>query len=239
MNMELYPAIDLYEGKVIRLTNGVFGDSRVYHDNPLEVARSFIDAGCRWIHLIDLEGAKTGHPVHLRVLEKIANLGCSVQYGGGLRTELNLADAINTGATRVYSGSLIARGDTAGIFGKFGTSVVPSVDIKKGKVAISGWTETTVIEPADMLNSLHATGYKNFLVTSVSRDGTGTGPDLPLYQDLLNRCPDARIIAAGGVTTMEDISKLAKMGLSGAILGTCLYEGTVNLAEALQEVAEC
>lgn len=236
--IEIYPAIDLYDRKVVRLTGGDFEKIKEYGDDPVETALSFAEAGARWIHLIDLEGAEKGSPVHLKELEKVAaSTGLPVQYGGGLRTEEDVALALSSGAKRVYLGSLLFKGSPKNLWKRFGNSIVPSVDVKNGTVALSGWTEVTQLPPEEAITELLRIGYSTFLVTSVSRDGTAAGPDLKLYEKL--RKTDGRILAAGGIRDKKDLSDLAKIGVSGAVLGKSIYEGTVDLREAVEEFGIC
>ncbi|MDD4837145.1 MAG: 1-(5-phosphoribosyl)-5-[(5-phosphoribosylamino)methylideneamino] imidazole-4-carboxamide isomerase [Dethiosulfovibrio sp.] len=231
--LELYPAIDLYGGKVVRLENGRFDRMKTYGEYPVETALELARSGCRWLHLIDLEGAEKGRPVHLATLKDIkAATGASIQYGGGLRTERQVEEALNGGANRVYLGSLIFKGDPKALWSRFGPKVVPSVDVKGGSVAISGWTETTSLSPDEAIGRLMDLGYRTFLVTSIGRDGTASGPELALYDGLAHRKAD--LIAAGGIRNLEDIKNLDNSGVSGSVLGTCLYERTLNLKEALE-----
>lgn len=231
--MELYPAIDLYGGKVVRLENGLFDKIKTYREDPTDTAMEFIRAGTRWIHLIDLEGAQKGHPVHLSTLREIkSTTGATIQYGGGLRTVEDVEEALSQGADRVYLGSLMFKGDPQKLWERFGDRIVPSVDVKGGSVAISGWTETTSLSPEEGIRQLMDVGYKTFLVTSVGRDGTGTGPDVSLYEKLAPL--GGELIAAGGIRNLEDIGNMVKSGVSGTVLGTCLYRGTLDLKEALE-----
>lgn len=236
--MEIYPAIDLYGGKVVRLTEGRFDSSRTYGEDPLSTAMSFLEAGAGWIHIIDLEGAEKGKPIHLKLLRSIAKgTGLPIQYGGGLRNEGHLEAAMDNGAKRLYLGSLIFRGDPWKLWNKFGTALVPSIDVKEGYPSISGWREKISLSPREAMLKLGSIGYPSFLVTSVSRDGTAMGPDLDLYRALGDLPFD--VIAAGGIKTIADIATLRNEGLSGAVLGTSLYEKTLDLSEAIKEASSC
>jgi phosphoribosylformimino-5-aminoimidazole carboxamide ribotide isomerase len=239
MDMIILPAIDLYGGKVVRLKKGDFADKTDYGRDPLEMARDFADAGCRHLHVVDLEGAESGSPKHLGQLSKLRELGLDIEYGGGLRTIDAISDALEAGASSVMVGSLISRGEksyetAAELFARFGNAITPSIDVRGGRVEVSGWKERTGETPSSCLERLCVTGYRTFLVTSIERDGMLTGPDLALYGELERLAGnDADIIAAGGVTTLEDIKGLRDAGLYGAVVGKAIYETGFDLAEAV------
>ena len=234
--MILFPAIDLYAGKVVRLTQGAFDEKTVYGDDPYETAKAFAEAGSSHLHIVDLEGAEAGYPKHLDVLSKIGHLGLKIQYGGGLRSKNAIHDAIRAGAHRLMIGSLLFRtkGMACELHEEFGEAIIPSIDVKGGKVAISGWMQRTDTDPAVCLEFLTGIGYRTFLVTSVERDGMMQGPDMALYRDLLPL--GASISAAGGVSSLDDIRSLAGEGLYGAVIDKALYERRIDLAEALAMV---
>ena len=231
--MILFPAIDLFGGKVIRLTQGDFSRRSDYDVKPLEAALKYLKAGCDHIHIVDLEGAKAGHPCNLDALADIAALGMFVQYGGGLRSKECIHEALSAGADRVMVGSLLFTDSNAPgqLFSEFGTAVMPSVDVKDGKVVYNGWLNGTDTVPADAIKKLHSIGYNVFLVTDTERDGSMTGTRTDLYMPLIGDGYD--IVAAGGITTAKDISELAKAGVSAAVVGKSLYEGGITLSEAL------
>ncbi len=239
--MEIFPAMDLFEGDIVRLREGRFEERTVFGSNIAGTARSFREQGAEWIHVIDLEGAKKGFPCHLPAIGTLLDAGLRVQYGGGLRTEEHLEAAFSAGAERVYSGSLFAS-DPAGsetLFRRFGARVIPAVDIRNGCVAVSGWQKTAALSPERLVERTAASGFTLFLVTAVHRDGTGAGPDLEMYRRLRGIFPDISLIAAGGISSLEDIRSLAREGMAGAVLGRALYTGTVKLGDALKEVSEC
>lgn len=234
--MILLPAIDLFGGKVVRLTQGDFDTRRDYGVDAVDTAKSFLDAGCGYIHIVDLEGAKLGHPCHLSLLEEIAKLGMYVEYGGGLRSEQAIGDAVSAGAGRVMTGSLLFTDDEAParIFDRFGTAVMPSVDVKNGKVVHSGWLKGTDTSPAEEISRLTDCGYNVFLVTDTERDGRMAGARRELYEPLVGN--GYEIVAAGGITSVRDLKMLAETGVSGAVMGKSLYEGGITLKEALDAV---
>ncbi|ADE56814.1 MULTISPECIES: HisA/HisF-related TIM barrel protein [Aminobacterium] len=239
--MILYPAIDLYKGKIVRLKQGDFNQRTDYALAPITAAKAFLRAGSSWVHIIDLEGAQAGHPAHLQVIEPLKNLGLMVQYGGGLRSLQNVEEGFRAGANRLYVGSLLAenREIAPELFSLWGDRIIPAVDIKDGKVAVKGWTCTSSSSPLAYLSFLYSAGYRTVLVTSVNRDGTGLGPDLSLYSKLSLEFPGFSIIAAGGISSIKELEDLRALNIAGAVLGKVLYEKDFNLCEALKRVMSC
>lgn len=232
--MILFPAIDLYNGSVVRLTKGDFAKRSDYDVTPIETAKSYLDAGCTHIHIVDLEGAKAGRPCHLNILEEIAELGMFVQYGGGLRSEDNIRDAVAAGANRVMIGSLLFKNPDMPylISSEFGPAVMPAIDIRAGKIVHSGWLEETDMTPKEAIKKLSETGFSIFLVTDTERDGLMSGIKKELYTPLVKDSYD--IIAAGGITAASDIASLGEIGVSGVVIGKSLYERGITLADALK-----
>lgn len=235
--MIFFPAIDLFGENVIRLTKGDFSKKKDYGLSPFETAKSFLDSGCTHIHIVDLDGAKTGKPCHLDILEKIASLGMFVQYGGGLRSEENIRDALSAGADRVMVGSMLFKNKDmpCHIASTFGPAVMPAIDVRAGKVVHSGWLSETTITPREALARLRETGFSIFLVTNTDLDGMMSGTDPEFYRELMDGKND--IVAAGGITTAEDIISLKAVGAAGAIVGKSLYEGGITIADALRAVS--
>ena len=231
--MILFPAIDLFGGKVVRLTEGDFNRKADYDVTPAEAAKAFLEAGCKYIHIVDLEGAKTGQPCHLSVMEEIAKLGMFVQYGGGLRSQDAVRSAVNAGADRVMIGSLLFKNPEMPrlIVSEFGAKAMPSIDVKKGKVVHSGWLEGTDKTALEAVTEFSALGFKSFLVTDTERDGMMSGTRTEIYKPLVG--DGYEIVAAGGITTAKDIAALAAAGVSAAVVGKSLYEGGITLQEAL------
>ncbi|MDR3321258.1 MAG: 1-(5-phosphoribosyl)-5-[(5-phosphoribosylamino)methylideneamino] imidazole-4-carboxamide isomerase [Synergistaceae bacterium] len=232
--MIVLPAIDLYGGKIVRLSRGDFSQKTEYGCDPREAALRYAGSGCRHLHIVDLEGAKCGSPKHLAALESMAGLGLEIEYGGGLRDREAIRSALSAGASLAMVGSLLfKRDESAGeIFEEFGGAVLPAIDVREGKVAVSGWTEKTEASPESCLARLSFIGYARFLVSSVEMDGMMAGPDLELCGKLIR--DGVEIIAAGGVTTIEDIKKLKAVGVFGAVVGKALYESDFDLAPALR-----
>lgn len=239
--MDIYPAMDLLGGAIVRLREGRFGEKTVYGNDFTGTAKSFADAGSEWIHVIDLEGAKTGTPCHLHIIEKLRSEGLKVQYGGGLRTEENIASALDAGAERVYAGSLPAKSpeNLEELFHRFGDRLIPAIDIRSGKTAVSGWQKDGSLSPEMLLEKCKRAGFRLFLVTAVNRDGTASGPDRKMYRELRGIFPEVSLIAAGGISSLDDIRCLKADGLEGAVLGKSLYEGTIDLKEAIREASSC
>lgn len=236
--MIILPAVDLYGGRVVRLTQGDYARKRDYSLSPLDAAKGFRDAGCPYIHVVDLEGAKAGVPKHLKELEEIASLGLFVEYGGGLRSAEAVANAISSGAGRVMAGSLIFK-DMAGapeLASRFGKKIMAAVDLRNGKVVHSGWLKSTDLTAYDAIQKLSAMGFVSFLVTQTERDGTMSGTDASVYKPLV--ASSRFLAAAGGVTNVRDIRALAEVGVSAAVIGKSLYEGGITLAEALAACAD-
>lgn len=236
--MIILPAIDLYGGKVVRLTKGSFDERTEYGDDPFDVAQKIFDAGSRYLHIVDLEAAEVGYPKHFHILSKIANrLDMKVHFGGGLRTSRAITDAKHAGVYRAMVGSILFKKPESPrvLFDEFGELLIPSVDVKGGHVAVSGWKKETDAKPASFIADLFDIGFSTFLVTSVERDGMLAGPDLDLYH--LLPCSEVHIIAAGGVTTVDDVMALKHCGVSSAVVGKALYEGKFDLKAAIEAVA--
>lgn len=237
--MIILPAIDLYDGKVVGLRRGDFAAKTEYSDDPLEIAKNFLDMGSRYLHIVDLQGAECGYPKHLDILSRIVrHLDMKVQYGGGLRTKAAIEDAVRAGANRLMIGSIIFKNENiAGeLFEQFGEILTPSVDVKGAKVVISGWQEETHTNPGVCVEYLFDIGYRAFLVTAVDRDGTLGGPDLDLYRGIVRQ--DAYIIASGGIRTAQDVKNLADVGVNAAVVGKAMYEGEFDFKSALALISD-
>jgi phosphoribosylformimino-5-aminoimidazole carboxamide ribotide isomerase len=234
--MILYPAIDILDGTAVRLVQGRFEDATRYADDPLEAARAWVDAGARYLHVVDLEGARSGEPRALEHLRRIvAGTGVPVQYGGGLRTLEAVREALRAGAERVVLGTAALRDVDFldGCLTAFGSRVVVSVDARDGRVATSGWTETSDFPADEAIRRLGARGVRSFVYTSVNRDGGLGGPDL----EDVSRIADAvrgRFLYSGGIGGIEHLRalhELRRVNLAGVIAGKALYEGRFTIAE--------
>ena len=235
--MILYPAIDISEGEAVRLAQGDFAERTVYRDSPLEAARAWVEQGARWLHVVDLDGARSGTPQSLGHLEQITReLDVPVQYGGGLRSLPDVRDAIRAGARRVILGTA-AYTDVDfldDVVSAHPERVVVSVDARGGHVTTAGWTETTQMPADDVIRRLGARGVKQFVYSNVDRDGMMAGVDL----DEVRRIADVvrgRFLYSGGVSTLADLEGLValrQVNLAGVIVGKALYEGAFAISEA-------
>ena len=240
--MILYPAIDISEGKAVRLRQGSFDDVTVYEDDPLEAARSWMDAGARFLHVIDLDGARTGSPKSLSHLEQIAHeLHVPVQYGGGLRSLPAVRDALRAGAERVILGTA-AYTDIDfldDVLGAYRERVIVSVDTRGGNVSTSGWQETTQMPADAVIERLQNRGVRSFVYTNVDRDGMLEGPDLDEVRRIAS-VVRGRFLYSGGIGQLDDLIALAalrQVNLGGVIVGKALYEGRFTIAEAQQALS--
>jgi len=232
----LYPAIDVMDGKAVRLVQGRFEDSTTYHDDPLDAAQSWVDAGARYLHVVDLDGARVGEPRSIEHLRRIAQgTGVPVQYGGGLRTVDAVRDALRAGAERAIVGTAAFRDVDFldEIVRQFGPRIVVSVDVRDGFISTAGWTETTKLPAIDAIGRLHDRGVASFVYTNVDKDGGLQGPDL----DEVGRVAEAvrgRFLYSGGIGGREDLASLAglrQVNLAGVIVGKALYEKRFTIAE--------
>jgi phosphoribosylformimino-5-aminoimidazole carboxamide ribotide isomerase len=238
----LYPAIDISDGKAVRLVQGDFNEKTVYEDSPLEAARAWVDAGARFLHVVDLDGARTGSPKSLHHLEQIAHeLHVPVQYGGGLRSLPAVRDALRAGAERVILGTA-AYTDIDfldDVLGAFRERVIVSVDTRGGNVSTSGWQETTQMPAEAVIERLQNRGVRSFVYTNVDRDGMLEGPDLAEVKRIA-AVVRGRFIYSGGIGKIEDLVGLAalrQVNLGGVIVGKALYEGRFTIAEAQQALS--
>ena len=234
--MILYPAIDIMGGRAVRLVEGRFEDATTYHDDPLEAAQSWVDAGARYLHVVDLDGARDGEPRSLEHLRRIvAGTGVPVQYGGGLRSVGAVRDALRAGAERAIVGTAAFRDIDFldEIVAAFGPRIVVSVDVRGGFIATAGWTQTTEMPAADAIHLLHDRGVASFVYTNVDRDGKLEGPDLDEVAGIAEAVR-GRFLYSGGVGRREDLEGLARLrqvNLSGVIVGKALYEKRFTIAE--------
>ncbi|MEM6524299.1 MAG: 1-(5-phosphoribosyl)-5-[(5-phosphoribosylamino)methylideneamino]imidazole-4-carboxamide isomerase [Bacteroidota bacterium] len=233
--MRIIPAIDLIDGKCVRLTQGDYGQKKVYNEYPLEVAQQFEDAGIRYLHLVDLDGAKSGHIVNHKVLESITSkTRLKVDFGGGVKSDTDIKKAFDCGAQQVTCGSIAVKNEVVvqkwiELFGP--ERLILGADVKAKRVAIHGWTEETEINIEALISKYSGYGLKNVICTDIATDGMLTGPNLDLYIELLARFNDIQLIASGGVSSLEDLKILKQNGLHGAIVGKAIYEGKISLTQ--------
>ncbi len=234
--MNIFPAIDLYGGKAVRLFKGEYNQMTVYSDNPLEVAKKFEAMGAEYLHLVDLEGAKIGRPGNLDIIKNITeSTKLFTEVGGGIRS-MEVAKAyIDCGAQRIILGTAAVNDEEflKEAIDAFGDKVAVGVDLKDGFVAIKGWTEKSKESAEDFLAKMQALGVKTVIVTDISRDGAMQGSNNALYKKLSEDF-DINLVASGGVSSIDDIKVLKEMKLYGAIIGKAYYIGAINLTEALE-----
>jgi phosphoribosylformimino-5-aminoimidazole carboxamide ribotide isomerase len=233
--IEIIPAIDLIDGKCVRLSQGDYNKKTIYNENPLEVAKMFEAAGIRRLHLVDLDGAKAKHIVNHKVLELLsAKTSLIIDFGGGLKSDEDLEIAFNSGAKMITGGSIaVKERDTfLNWLQKYGSEkIILGADAKNGNIAVGGWLQSTELPVVEFISGFHETGITKVISTDISRDGMLTGPSFELYKQILYKLPKVEIIASGGIATMNDILDLAEMGVPGVIVGKAIYEHKIQLNE--------
>ena len=233
--MHIIPAIDIIDGKCVRLTQGDYEQKKIYNEDPLEVAKEFQDAGLMRLHLVDLDGAKAGHIVNHRVLERLSSrTSLHIDFGGGLKTDDDLRVAFECGAKQITGGTIaVKKQDT---FLKWleqhgAERIILGADVKDEKIAVGGWLETSDILLKDFLQTFVNQGIKYCICTDISKDGLLRGASNELYTKILGDFPDLQLIASGGVSSMDDLTKLKEIGCFGAIVGKAIYEKRVTLKQ--------
>jgi len=236
--MQIIPAIDIIDGKCVRLTQGDYDQKKIYNEHPLEVARQFEDAGLERLHLVDLDGAKAGAVKNWKVLEAIAGkTSLVIDFGGGIKREEDLAIVFNSGAAFATIGSLAVKNEA--LFIQWLKTYGPEkfllgADVKDEKIAIGGWLETTGIWIYDFIEKYIQHGVRQIFCTDVSKDGLLQGPSFDLYKEILDRFPDLHFIASGGVSSTNDLEALQKIGCKGVIVGKAIYEGRIKLEDLVR-----
>lgn len=234
--MKIFPAIDLYGGKAVRLYKGDYEQMTVYSDNPVAVALDFKAQGAEWIHLVDLEGARDGDTPNLETVRRIVKeSGLSAEVGGGIRSLAVIEKYIEAGVRRVILGTAAVTDPAflSAAVEKYGDAIAVGVDIKDGNVAIKGWKETSSLEAFEFCRRLEALGVKTVISTDISKDGAMQGANHALY-DAMRKELGMQIIASGGVSSIEDVKRLAAMELYGAIIGKAYYTKAISLEEAIE-----
>lgn len=234
--MKILPAIDIIDGKCVRLTKGDFNTKRIYSENPLEVAKAFEASGIQYLHLVDLDGAKAQHIVNYKVLEQIASkTNLKIDFGGGLKTDEDLHIAFNSGAKQITGGSIAVKDSTTfnGWISKYGSQkIILGADCNNENIAINGWQEESDIKVIPFIKAYQQQGIKYVICTDIAKDGMLEGASVDLYRKILKECNESiKLIASGGVTTIEDINLLEDIGCDAAIIGKALYEGNISLRE--------
>jgi phosphoribosylformimino-5-aminoimidazole carboxamide ribotide isomerase len=233
--MEIIPAIDIIDGKCVRLTHGDYNQKKIYNENPLEVAFEFEDAGLTRLHLVDLDGAKAGNVKNWKVLETIAGkTSLIVDFGGGIKTQKDVDIVLDSGAMFVTIGSLAVKDEElfTSWLKKYGPEkFLLGADVKDEKIAINGWASETDIRIFDFIENYLQKGIQKIFCTDISKDGALQGPSLELYKNIICKFPNLHFIASGGVSKMEDVHELEEIGCKGVIIGKAIYEGRIGLKE--------
>ena len=234
--MHIFPAIDLYDKKAVRLLKGDYAQMTVYSETPMEIARDFEAAGAKFIHMVDLEGARDGSTPNLSVVADVAqNTSLLVEIGGGIRDMETVETYLTAGVSRVILGTAAVNDEAflRAAVAKHGEKIAVGADVKDGYIAIKGWLEQSAFTLEDFLSKMQALGVKTVICTDISKDGAMKGTNRELYRQLAEKF-SMDIVASGGVSTMEDIRALSEMNLYGAIIGKAYYTGAINLKEAIE-----
>lgn len=247
--MRIIPAIDIIEGKCVRLSKGDYSTKKVYNENPLEVAKQFEDAGIEYLHLVDLDGAKSKHIVNHAILEKIAsNTNLKIDFGGGLKSDKDLEIAFNSGANQITGGSIAVKDPE--IFQSWieqygANKIILGADAMDEKVAISGWIEESKEELIPFINGYMDKGIEYVICTDISKDGMLEGPSFDLYEKILKQLAKngkpqdtLKLIASGGISTFDELPKLSALGCEGTIIGKAIYEGKISLKQLEKFILE-
>ncbi len=233
--MNIFPAIDLYDGKAVRLFKGDYSNMTVYSENPLEIAQDFEAQGAEFLHMVDLEGAKTGETPNLATVEKIIkNTKLFTELGGGIRTMEVIDRYIEIGVDRVILGTAAVEDENfvKRATEKYGNKIAVGVDVRDGFVAIKGWTQLSQFTCFDFCEKMQSLGVETIICTDISKDGAMQGTNIELYGELSKRF-NIQIIASGGVSSIDDVKKLAEMNIYGAIIGKAYYTGAISIKEAI------
>lgn len=233
--IEIIPAIDMIEGKCVRLTKGDYAQKKVYNDSPLEVAKMFESMGIRRLHLVDLDGAKSKHVVNDKVLRDICReTHLIVDFGGGIKSEADLEKVFDAGAAMATAGSIAAT-DRETVYSwieRYGADrLVLGADVREGNISINGWQEDSDIDLMTFLEDYLSRGIRNVLCTDISKDGMLQGPNIDLYRSIMERFPQCHLIASGGVSSNDDIKALDGAGIPAVVFGKAFYEGRINIEE--------
>ena len=240
--IQLIPAIDLIDGRCVRLSQGDYDTKKEYGD-PVEMALRMEDMGVRRLHLVDLDGAKSRHVVNDRVLRDICRrTSLTVDFGGGIKTEDDLEKVFDAGAAMATAGSIaVTDPDSVGLWiEKYGAErIVLGADVRDGKISINGWKEDSALELMPFLEGYRKQGLQHVLCTDISKDGMLQGPNTALYKSIMAQWPDCRLIASGGVSSKEDIRALDEAGIPAVVFGKAIYEGRIDLASRIKEYQAC
>jgi len=238
--IEIIPAIDISDGKCVRLSQGDYGQKTVYNEDPLEVAKQFEDHGLHRLHLVDLDGARNNRVVNYKVLERIASrTSLIIDFGGGLKSDYDLQIAFDSGAQMVTGGSIAVKNPETfqHWIDKFGgKSIILGADCRDNRIAVYGWTENTEEDIFSFIDHWRKQGIFKVICTDIGKDGMLAGPNIDLYRKIKEQDPEVHLIASGGVSCMEDIDRLEEACLSGVIIGKAIYEGRIDIKELSKRI---
>ena len=232
--MRIIPAIDIIDGKCVRLTKGDYSTKKVYNEDPLEIAKEFEGNGIQYLHLVDLDGARSGKIINHKVLSEIASkTALTIDFGGGLKSDSDLKIAFDSGATQITGGSIAVKDRDTFInwLDQFGAErIILGADYKDRMIATNGWEEGSELDVLDFIQGYEARGVRSVISTDIAKDGMLQGPSLELYKEILEKT-NVKLIASGGVSNMQDLYDLKELGCNGAIVGKAIYEGNISLKE--------
>lgn len=233
--MNLIPAIDILQGKCVRLTQGDYNTKKIYSQNPLEVAKSFENHGIQYLHLVDLDGAKSNSIINHKVLEQIATkTSLKIDFGGGLKSDADIKVAFECGANQITGGSIAVKNPNLfqnWILQYGSEKIILGADVKDQKIAISGWIEQTNLDIISFIRNFQTYGIQYVICTDINQDGMLNGPNFDLYQNIIAQVPNLRLIASGGIAHFDDLPKLKEIGCHAAILGKSIYENKITLKQ--------
>ena len=233
--MRIIPAIDIIDGKCVRLSKGDYDTKKIYNENPLEVAKSFQDHGIEHLHLVDLDGAKSSHIVNYRILEQIASkTNLKIDFGGGLKSDEDLKIAFESGANQITGGSVAVKNPELfqSWIEKYGSEkIILGADAKNRKIAVSGWLEDSDKEIISFIQEYENNGAKYVICTDISKDGMLEGPSFELYEEILSETKNINLIASGGISKFDELPKLREIGCEGVIIGKAIYENRISLKQ--------
>jgi phosphoribosylformimino-5-aminoimidazole carboxamide ribotide isomerase len=240
--MKIIPAIDIINGKCVRLTKGDYATQKIYNENPLEVAKQFEAHGIQYLHLVDLDGAKSGQIINYKILEKItSNTNLKIDFGGGLKNNKDIEIAFECGANQITGGSIAVKNPS--LFEewiqRFGNEkIILGADVSNGKIAVSGWQEESNEELIPFIQNYQIKGIQSIICTDISKDGMLEGPSFELYTTILNEIKNIKLIASGGISTFDELPKLAELGCYGVIIGKAIYENRISLKQLEKFILE-
>ena len=237
--MRIIPAIDIIDGKCVRLTKGDYNTKKIYNENPLEVAKEFEDAGIEYLHVVDLDGAKASKIINHKVLESIASkTNLKIDFGGGLKSDKDLEIAFNSGANQITGGSIAVKNTAVfeGWIKKYGSDKIILgadfyPDTTGGKIATNGWQEESTLQLLPFINDYQAKGIQHVICTDISKDGMLQGPSFKIYEEILMASKGLQLIASGGISAFDELPKLAELGCEGVIIGKAIYENKISLKQ--------